>query len=133
MNREILFRAKHIHVSPKNKHLDGRWIEGYLEDEDYINSPEFAGDLLIDKNTVCQYTGLTDGNGRRIFEGDIIAYIDTYSTENGYEESNCVGKVVWDDEEACFHVTGRLSAESWEVLGDCCVIGNVFDNPELMN
>lgn len=64
--------------------------------------------------------------------GDIVAYIDTYSTENGYAESDCVGEVVWDDEECCFHVTGRLSAESWEILQECDVIGNIFDNPELL-
>lgn len=82
--------------------------------------------------TVCQYTGLTDKNGRKIFEGDIVAYMDTYSTDNGYAESDCIGKVFWCEEELCLSVTERLSAESWEVLEDCCVIGNIFDNPELI-
>lgn len=36
MNREILFRAKHIHVLPGNEHLDSRWIEGYLADKNHI-------------------------------------------------------------------------------------------------
>ena len=132
MNREILFRAKHIHISPKNEHLDGEWVEGYLSDKNYINSPELEGEFLIDANTICQYTGLTDETGEKIYEGDIVAYIDTYSTESSYFESDCVGEVVWDDEEVCFHVTGRLSAESWEILQECSVIGNIFDNPELL-
>lgn len=133
MDREILFRAKHIHSFSVNEHLDGQWVEGYLSDKNYINSPELEGEFLIDESTICQYTGLTDKNGRKIYEGDIITYLDTYSTESGYAESDCVGKIVWDDEEICFHVTGRLSAESWEVLEDCCVIGNIFDNPELVD
>lgn len=58
--------------------------------------------------------------------------MDTYSTDNGYAECNCIGEVLWYEEELCFHVTERLSAESYEVLQECCVIGNIFDNPELL-
>ena len=87
----------------------------------------------ISAETVCQYTGLTDKNGRKIFEGDIVAFTDTYSTDSGYAEGDCIGKVMWDEEEVCFHVTERLSAEAWEVLQECCVIGNIFDNPELID
>lgn len=63
---------------------------------------------------------------------NIVAYWDTYSTENGQAEADCVGKVVWDDETISFQVTNRLSAESWEVLDECSVIGNAIDNPELL-
>lgn len=45
---------------------------------------------------------------------------------------DCIGKVVWDDETISFQVTNRLSAESYEVLDECSVIGNIFDNPELL-
>ena len=86
----------------------------------------------IDPETLCQYTGKTDEKGRKIFENDIVVFIDLYSTESGYSEWNCAGQVIWDDEELCFHVTNRLSAESWEVLDECTVIGNVFDNQELL-
>lgn len=82
--------------------------------------------------TLCQCTGLKDKNGKLIWENDIVAYWDSYSTENGQSEADCVGKVVWDDETISFQVTNRLSAESYEVLDECSVIGNIFDNPELL-
>lgn len=86
----------------------------------------------IDPFTICQCTGLKDKNGRVIWENDIVAYWDTYSTENGQAEADCIGTVVWDDETLSFQVTNRLSAESYEVLDGCSVVGNKFDNPELL-
>ncbi|MDY3343249.1 MAG: hypothetical protein SOX45_11245 [Lachnospiraceae bacterium] len=44
--REILFRGKHMHVCQENKHLDGTWVEGYLEDENHINDGKC--EFLID-------------------------------------------------------------------------------------
>ena len=83
--------------------------------------------------TICQCTGLKDKNGKLIWENDVVGFWDAYSTENGYAEADCIGKVVWDDETLSFQVTERLSAESYEVLDECSVIGNIFDNPELMH
>lgn len=130
--REILFRGKRLD--------NEKWIEGYYAKFDQLSSSciyyVYKGHTLvadIEPETVCQYTGLTDKNGRKIFEGDIVSFIDTYSTENGYAEGDCVGEVLWSEEEVCFCVTERLSAESWEVLQECYVIGNIFDNPELLN
>lgn len=144
--REILFKAKRID--------NGEWVEGYLFDDGFENGRMFVGGLVIeeyhgtacddwsitginfyevDPSTICQCTGLKDKNGNKIWENDVIAYWDTYSTENGYAEADCIGKVLWDDETLSFQVTERLSAESYEVMDDCLVIGNIFDNPELMN
>ena len=86
----------------------------------------------MDKDTICRCTGLKDKNGNLIWENDVVAYWDTYSTESGYAEADCIGKVVWDAETISFQVTNRLSAESYEVLDECSVIGNKFDNPELL-
>lgn len=87
---------------------------------------------IDDESTICQCTGLKDKNGKLIWENDVVGFWDTYSTENGQAEMDCIGKVVWDDETISFQVTNRLSAESYEVLDECSVIGNIFDNPELL-
>ena len=135
--REILFRAKRID--------NGEWVEGQYA---YILNPlTESGEPIkhlicngtnifndeIDPETLCQYTGLKDKNGNRIWENDIVSFIDMTSTESGYCERNCIGRVAWDIEEACFYVTDRLSSESREVLQDCYAVGNIFDNPELLN
>lgn len=86
----------------------------------------------VNPSTICQCTGLKDKNGKLIWENDVVAYWDTYSTDSGYAEADCIGEVVWDEETLSFQVTNRLSAESYEVLDECSVIGNIFDNPELL-
>ena len=87
----------------------------------------------VDSSTICQCTCLKDKNGNLIWENDIVSYWDSYSTESGLAEADCIGKVVWDDETISFQVTNRLSAASWEVLADeCSVVGNAIDNPELL-
>ena len=121
----------------KAKICNGEWVAGFLHcknDKWYISNKAgspFAFEVRPD--TICQCTGLKDKNGKLIWENDIVAYWDTYSTESGLAEANCVGEVMWDDETISFQVTNRLFAESYEVLDECNVIGNIFDNPELIN
>ncbi len=109
----------------KAKTNNGKWIEWNI----LTGIPH---DINIINSTICQCTGLKDKNGKLIWENDIIAYWDTYSTESGLAEADCTGQVVWDDETMSFQVTNRLSAESYEVLDECSVIGNIFDNKELL-
>lgn len=117
-------------------HTDGRHTHHFiipLGADLSLGTPVEKIQVEVDQSTICQCTGLKDKNGRVIWENDIVAYWDSYSTESGLAEADCIGKVVWDDETISFQVTNRLSAESYEVLGDeCSVIGNVFDNPELL-
>ena len=85
-----------------------------------------------DKFILMQYTGLKDKNGKEIFEGDIVSFDDCTSTESGYCERGCIGVVEWCNETVSFEVSNRLSAESYEVLDECVVIGNIYENPELL-
>lgn len=149
--REILFRAKQKNWCELPK--DDWWVEGYYAMmgvdsliRHYIvqncavtklfKNPEdnmYFNDVEIDPETLCQYTGKTDETGKKIYDKDIVGFIDLTSTESGYSEHSCAGEVAQDKEECCFHVTNRLSAESWEVLDECKVVGNVFDNKELLD
>ena len=135
MQDRYLFRAKRLD--------NGQWVQGFICKKKYKSNKFYISCFHdkddneqffeIDPDTICQSTGLKVKNGNLIWENDIVAYWDSYSTESGLAEADCIGKVVWDDETISFQVTNRLSAESYEVLGDeCSVIGNVFDNPELL-
>ena len=137
MEERYLFKAKFDDSD--------RWVKGQLVEVNatYLAIPNHASKILagwfstsnfveVKKDTICQCTGLKDKNGKLIWENDVVAYWDTYSTESGYAEADCIGKVVWDAETISFQVTNRLSAESYEVLDECSVIGNIFDNPELL-
>lgn len=130
MSREILFRAKHIHAMDSNEHLNGTWVHGYLSDKNYINDKSLEGEFLVDENTICQYTGLTDKNGKKIFEGDILRHAD-----------ETILKTVWNNRKYGFAaqcVKGSVLLKDckwglWEFESDEVeVIGNVFDNPELL-
>lgn len=132
---EILFRAKRKNWRELPK--EEWWVEGDVIHEPYGVVIQYYVDkrrikVIIDPETLCQHTGKTDETGKKIYEKDIVGFIDLTSTESGYSESSCLGEVIWSKEGCCFHATNRLSAESWEVLDECKVVGNIFDNPELL-
>lgn len=130
MENRYLFRGKRTD--------NGEWVQGYLYgiwERRYIlwgMTNDIPDMVEVDPFTICRCIGRTDRDKKLIFEHDVIAYLDTYSTESGYAETDCTGEVVWDEETLSFQVTNRLSAESYEVLGECSVIGNTIDNPELL-
>ena len=54
MKREILFKAKHIHALPENEWMEGKWVEGFLSGEDYINDGTY--EYMIDPDMPVHWT-----------------------------------------------------------------------------
>lgn len=78
----------------------------------------------VDRETVGQFTGLTDRNGVKIFEGDIVKYFDDW-----------IGEIEYDSDSALFAVSfadGDYDDFGRVCCGDCEVIGNIHDRPELL-
>ena len=126
--REILFRGKRMD--------NGEWIFGDLIHEPwayFIQVDTGSGNERIRKRyaiteeTVGQYTGLKDKNGKRIFEGDIISFFN-------WGGNVLKRAVVWVPQLGRFSVfiDGALSVGVNPILGSHKVIGNIHDNPELM-
>ena len=133
--REILFRGKTY---------NDKWVQGLLvQMDDHLTQIRKLGsdgigyyDYSIVPSTVGQYTGLTDKNGKKIFEGDIV---DITQYDNVYHKVHrcCKSKVFFSN--FAFRTNAAPDYEDEEPLSywfwhDCDfeVIGNIYDNPELL-
>ena len=144
--REILFRAKRKNWRELPK--EEWWVEGYYcyfmnehcilpknLDVDAALFGEQKVFVIIDPETLCQYTGLNDKNGKRIWENDIIS-INTYDYMEPSEDF--FGKVVYCEAWACWCIQ-QPDNEKPIPLCECegsyqtdrFVEGSTFDNPEL--
>ena len=121
--REILFRG--IIKSDNSRYKRGQWAVGDLvrlqDGED--GKPHIYGCGEVFAETVGQYTGLTDKNGKKIFEGDIV---------NIYYPKVKVENTVISYIGASFY--GDRFDDAWELDNyyQLEVIGNIHDNPELL-
>ena len=141
--REILFRAKRKNWRELPK--EEWWVEGsYHHQTDYYGDPcdkhyiidgtetdmeGYGGHYEIDPETLCQYTGLKDKNGNRIWENDVVKDDNKLLLgaviwfQNGYDY------VGWFLDEVSLIEPMMMSEQMWN---DCEVLGNIFDNPELL-
>lgn len=142
MNREILFRAKKVD--------GGKWVEGYVVKKhgayfiyDINNSDACRQNAyLIEEDTICQYTELTDKNGKKIFEGDILRGFQYPFCHDG--EYNYYAEIIFancsfmtytrKNPSSCVRGISDGNTELMEcwVSEDWEVIGNIYDNPELL-
>lgn len=127
--REILFKAKRID--------NGKWVDGYVVRKhglyfiySIVNSESCRqNNYEIIPETLCQFTGKTDKNGKRIWESDVVWLV--------YDGKEHIYQIVWDNSELDFKATNGEEnyGSNFEYLL-CCdeikVIGNIFDNPELL-
>lgn len=132
--REIKFRGIHVHVMEQNLPLNGTWVYGYLCDENYINSKEYCGEMLINPETVGQFTGFFDKNGTEIYEGDIIAFDGNvwYSTNKFKDFLNGVEKDYDDYLEVVEYNFEYLSTREHDFKNYCKIVGNIYENSDLL-
>lgn len=128
MNREILFKAKRL--------VDGGWAYGDLSQhktgKKFIKAGSATHSFEVDADTICQYTGLTDKNGNKIWENDLI---ECKEFSKGCLIKHFLSQVEWDADGTGF--TFKDSKFGWAFMDslavyECQVIGNIFDNPELL-
>ena len=155
--REILFRGKAINRdggSHRTNYKNGDWVYGLVSRayHDYysnfrieMTNEDGVSGIDVDYNTLGQYTGLTDKNGTKIFEGDILQGDEyPYCSVGDY---NYYAEVVWFDDGCCgfglcTHKNPK-SAVRGVSDGNCewfedfdnnnwSVVGNIYDSPELI-
>ena len=129
--REILFKAKRKDNGEWAEGLPGYDINGNITELEVYKGFANCRIYEIDPETICQYTGLTDKNGKKIWENDICNRNEKYPEIVTHNEgdwqldySYALGKRIHTD--VCnlgFYVCVRGCVE---------VIGNIFDNPELL-
>ena len=132
MNDRYLYRAKRTD--------NGEWVEGFLANGKwYFSGKEICAILpldlcffphceisewiKIDPSTICQCTGLKDKNGKLIWENDILNSGNLVVTWREELASYCLTKKRW--------MYQHFFGEAVDAC-DCEVIGNIFDNPELL-
>lgn len=116
MNRQIKFRI---------------WIESEkprMEDWEWIKRNWHSN--ILDK--AMQYTGLKDKNGKEIYEGDVL----NFNPVIAFSEDELGGTVVWDSEWSSFKVetkSGNFISIHYSGNTDLVeIIGNIYENPELL-
>ena len=131
--REIEFRGKRIdngewvcglpmyrnYIKQFTKH---EWIDNL--DNNRVKTYQTSADFQIEEKTLGQYTGLKDKNGTKIFEGDIVNMLNI---------TDYPMQIKWNKKWARFILYNFVDKTEMNLFTEQCeVIGNIYDNPELV-
>lgn len=137
MNERFLFRGK--------RKDNGEWIEGFLSKSrgenkqlelciDHEEKGVMCSSIVIPE-TVGQYTGRKYANDKLLFEGDIVKWYSDYDDTWGYSHTaEYYGVVVWNANDYCWNIKVNdelipFNDYDWDIS---MVVGNIHDNPELL-
>lgn len=150
--REILFRGKRVD--------NGEWVYGYVTRFRNVRNQVYTAIIQICDDetkecdiqdlvpvldeTICEFTGLTDKNGNKIFEGDILSFtvFDYNNNDIQYKgvvkwsdtEKLATRFMIWHDNENEYYGNDGAFDFDWVHYQDSEIeiIGNIYDNPELL-
>lgn len=147
MNRQILFKGKRVD--------NDEWVYGYLveatnvitdkietfiieQDATYFTHGEFACSYEVKPETVGGFTNLTDKNGNKIFEGDIVKVGRELTISIGYPRPKLIETkaptkiffVIYSVKLGCFCLSEKYNTDYETITSDCEIIGNIHDNKE---
>lgn len=136
MNRTIKFRGKSV--------LNDEWIYGDLVhriDSQKTISPVQINGIGVKEETVGQFTGLFDKNGKEIYEGDIVEWLFLSYGCYGEQEIYLKGYIEWHQGGLIFNITENdfenagfyaISDLHTDTESDVKILGNIYDNPDLI-
>lgn len=145
MNREIKFRAYDKEDEEMRYFDDENYLYHYpfilrleqvfKKDSNYDDYEDFEYKDVTDKIELMQYTGLHDKNGKEIYEEDVVKI--TNKNSKVIPIKPLISQIVWSEEYLAYILITTSVKDAFENLGDYIdydieVIGNVFENPELL-
>ena len=138
MNREIKFRIWDIENKEMLKVQELDFEPTFYGGRIAIRPDQYNDYFDTEDMILMQYTGLHDKNGQEIYEGDIVLYQDREMAYEGGGNDSFINKgiVEYCEDNCCFNVTERQTVDIADVLykgnEDLEVIGNIYENPELL-
>lgn len=121
--RTIKFRGKRVD--------NGEWVYGGVEQKSitiiYDDTLQYDNETLVFKETVGQFTGLYDKNGKEIYEGDIVVGYGTWNLFVCIEQGHTLVK--WKDYDSSKQIFNL--EQNWINEEECVIVGNIHDNKEI--